>query len=721
MTIIEDVTIEGDESQNVIGNTVGRDLVVQVIKNVRGRPSMILSEAQIAERVAVYVPALNHDRIAAVLARDNVIALCGPEGDGMTTTAIAVLRHVRPGIRIQSFSAGEDDVGEVAAKTEAYGYLVRAHDEDPWRLRSFLEAVRMSDGFAIVIGTAAEQRRFAGFQATIEVEAPPAEAVYLSHLARRGLGESGWPHWQRGLELLKSASPGDASRLAELVEIISREGGDTLDVEHAYLGWAEELRTWFSDHSELLDQTLMIAAATIEPADETQVYAAALSLARHLEIKPPGGGLAWTPTTGLCVLLATWRDNERIVFRRHGYAESVLPHVCTEYPLARMELLSWLSDLPTDKVLALEPTLGHRLVEKFAELAAGYNAHEKITQMAHLWAGGTRSDLAYIALAETCLHPVVGGRVRQKLYEWSTQSQTSQTLKLTIARVCQVLGETYLPIALTRLQHLATHGNKQVRDEVFEVARSLAELDPGAVFTTALHWARTSVNRSYNDAVRRLDIATRLLLDLLPLFGATELHAILQTIDLLVTNGNSRLRPHLLAWAKALAAEHRGAVLNQALTLAAGGDGRMATTNARSTFGTRLFLSLVLTRDSDGLPSVLNTTPRINPLTCTAPWRIALSSPGDFPDLNEALSLWLNTAAVREELRQPLVSALVTAASNDPRNRQRLTDMVRTWDAGIRDHRPVKETILTRILLPDRHRWALIAWVRLRTALAPRL
>ncbi|GII85739.1 hypothetical protein Ssi03_37290 [Sphaerisporangium siamense] len=719
MTIIEDITVNGDDSQNVFGNTVGGDLIVQMVRKIQGRPSLVLSEQEVRDKVAVYVPALNHDLIAAVLARDNVVALSGPQGVGKTATAIAVLRHVCPGLRIQHFSAGDDDLEEVGARTQARGYLVRARDENPSRLRAFLEALRVSGGFAVVMGTAVEQRRFADFLTTIELDVPPAETVYLSHLTRRGLGNSRWSYWSRGLELLKGASPGEASRLAALADQIPREGGDEAEVEHAYLGWAAELRVWFDHHPKLLDQTLMIAAATIEPGDESQVYAAALSLARRLDIKPPGAGLAWTPTTGLCELLETVREDERIVFRRRGYAGSVLRHVCDEYPLARMQLLSWVSDLPTDEVLALESKPAYRLVEKFADLAAGYNATEKITQMAGLWAGDNRSDLAYIALAETCLHPTVGGRIRTKLYEWSTQRQTPQTLKLTIARVCEVLGQVHLSIALTRLKHLGTHGNAQVHDEVVQVALSLAGIDPGTVFVTALNWARTALTKPRGEAARLLKVAMRLLLDLLPRFGADELHAVLQIIDLHVTNGDSRLRGDLLAWCRDMADDHRIPVLRMALACAGTLDDGSAAVRARKTFGTELFLALLFVRDAYDVPAILDDSARIDPLSWSSPWRIALS--GRFPTASEALSLWLRTAADREDLRAPLTATLALAARGDPAIRQHLTVLVRKWDAGIHHHRPVKEAVLTRILLPDWHRWILVVWVRLRTAVAPGL
>ncbi|MEU1730830.1 hypothetical protein [Streptosporangium sp. NPDC020145] len=711
MTTIEDVTITGDGSQNVFGNTVARDLILNQLTIVRGRPAMVLSEDEVAERVRAYIPAFNHGRIVEILAADHVIALAGPEGAGVVTTAIAALRRLHPALRIRFFSTGEDDVEEAAAASTPCGYLIRARDEEPSRLRSFLAAVRASNAFAVVVGTAAEQRHLTEFLTSVTVEPPPANAVYRSHLARRGLFDSPWQDWSGGTRLLWGASPGDAARLARIVYEVSRRGGDEHEVERAYLGWAEELRKWFGSHPGLLDQTLMIAAATITPADETQVYGAASSLARHLEITLAGGGLAWTPTTGLSELLDAERDEDQIVFRRYGYAESLLPHVFAEYPLARMELLSWLAKLPTDTVLALERTLGHRLVRTFADLAARYNKYEKITQMARAWATGSAADLAYIALTQTCLHPLVGGRVRTKLYEWSRERQAPQSLKLTVVQVCEVLGQTHLSIAMTRLKHLATHGDERVRLEVLDVARALADLDPAAVFSTALKWAASTAQGTGADMIGRLDVAMRLLLDLLPSFGGPELRQVLETVDHLVTNGTPQLRSRLLGWARELAAGYPVHVLILALSLTRND---IPSVRQRTTFGTDLFLTLTVSLDFEEHSSVLEMSGPVDPMSCTLAWRAAFAATREFPHFGEALRVWLDTAAAREDLRTALVSALTDAAHPSPASRQLLTDVVRSWAAAGPGRRTVREAILTRVLLPEWRRWLLLAWVRLR-------
>jgi hypothetical protein len=764
-TSFEDIVVEGDGTQNAFGNLVTRDLIMNQIKIVRGRPKMVLSEEEISDRVAEYVPALNHDEIVQSLRRDGVVALAGPSGFGVTTTAIAALRQLHPQLPIRWFSPGEEDVEEIGA-TDAGGYLVRAGDEEESRLRSCLEAVLKSHGLLLIVGTAAEHQRLAGFLRPIEVQPPPAEAVYRRRLIHRELGDTPWPSWSRATELLKDAAPKDARRLADIVIAVCRDGGDAQEVERAYLGWAEELRDWFSRHPELRDRTLMVAASTITPADETSVYGAALSLARQLKIDAAGGGLAWCPSTGLAELLAAQSLDGRIAFRRHGFAPSVLRTVWQDYPLARADLLSWLSALPTDEVVSLEYALRIKIVEVFANLAAEHRAVEIVLQTAERWAARNRypgADLAYTALAQTCLHPMVGGAVRRRLYEWSRRERpASQTLKLTIVRVCQVLGETHLSIALTRLKHLATYGNEQVQDEVFEVVRALADLHPKAVFDTVLDWCRDAEGLSDRYAANRLGVGLRFLVahvlaEVLaaaaPPQGTTaSLYRIVKVMERLATLGKEPIRLLLLTSARALAEHFTAAILQSALAWAAGATMGPATWSqtpdrmwSLARLGTELFLSLAVVPDQEGNAEVLTGPVALDPVAGVPAWQVALGEVsvlvnGDgaqrrdargryasgrrasdgYEAFDDAVRRWLDTAVARPDLRQGIVAAFAAAAGHVPARRLELAQIVRSWAGLDSSRRPVKEALLVRVLLPEWQRLLLMLWVWFKTRITVR-
>ncbi|GAA2738311.1 hypothetical protein [Actinocorallia aurantiaca] len=612
MTVIEDVAIDGEDDQDVIGETVGNDLVAQQIGIVRGRPELVLSEDEIRGRTRTYVPVGDHDAIRKTLELYRFVALAGPAGTGVETAAVAVLGQLLPAARIHRFSVEQDDTEEAVRLEAGDGYIVRARDTEPSRLRSFLSAVRASRGFAVIVGTAAEQRRFAEFPAPITVEPPPAEEVYRSHLLHRGVHPR-WLDWPRGGELLKDASPGDASRLAGLVDEIGSKTGEQ-EVEKAYRG-------------------------------------------------------------------------------------------CAEHLPARTDPLAWLEGLPAVPVLERKAEHTHR-VRLFARLASRCDEPERITGKAREWADGQvhEADLAYIVLSESCLDPVVGGRVRGSLYEWSRQSRTPQTLKLTIARVCQVIGQAYPPVALTRLMHLATHGNAQVRREVVEVVRELAEHDASTVFTTALRWVRSARGLSPRDGASRLDAAIRVLLDLLPAFGEAGPHQVLEAIDLAVAEGRPGLRPHLLKHALTLAGEHPLPVLAFALDQSGAHDSPLP----RQAFGTELFLSLIAAARPGDLPALL--TDGIDPLDAVTAWAIALDAPADFPGFTEALSRWLDLAETHPDLIDPLYAA----AWHSRKTRRLLTDLVTRRTDGRPERRRVREALLVHILLPEWRRRLLVARIRLR-------
>jgi len=233
MIVCEEISVRSGDPGLADGLLVSRELVDRQIEAVRGRPEMVLSEEAVRDRTAVYVSVGNHDEIERTLRLYRFAVLAGPAGAGVETTAIAVLGRLLPAARIRRFSIERDDAEEAAPLEEGGGYIVRARESEPSRLPAFLSAVRASRGYAVVVGTAAEQRRLVGLPAPITVEPPPAEEVYRSHLRHRSVAHH-WLDWERGRGLLKDASPGDAFRLAGLVEEISAKGGGEHEVERAY-------------------------------------------------------------------------------------------------------------------------------------------------------------------------------------------------------------------------------------------------------------------------------------------------------------------------------------------------------------------------------------------------------------------------------------------------------------------------------------------------------
>lgn len=472
----DSVEVEGD-GPVAIGNIVGRDIIQKSWTFVRGRPAMYLGPAEIARRMGAYVAALNYDLIVKALEVDHAVVLSGPTGCGREITAIAAMREFGSVMPIRRFSLEDEDAAEIAEK-EPCGYLVHAADGLAGLARC-AEMIRARDGYLAVIGE--ENQARINWLASFAVEPPEAVQVYRRWVTSAGLGS--WADWADATLLLESALPGDARRLARLVEEIARDDIDVAEqrdqVASAYRGWSTELRHWFREHQKPHDRALLVAASALAPATENSVYAAAADLAERLHVNVYGAGLAWCPVTELGALLDEHRGSSQIVFHRLGFAESTLRHTIADYPLARRDLLTWLAALVTESLAGSRPRVS--LAGTFADVAAEHGEADCIVQTARTWAETDNSDPdfnanpAYIAVSRTCLHPLVGSRIRRAMYEWSRVTRLPPTLKLTIAQVCEVLGQTYPSVALTRLKHLATRGNPQVTEQVKQTARLLAK------------------------------------------------------------------------------------------------------------------------------------------------------------------------------------------------------------------------------------------------------
>lgn len=483
----EFVDIDGANGQNIIGSPVSGDVVYKQWNYVRGRPALYLSSDEIEARVSCYVAGGHDDVIAGQLRRRRAVGLYGPAGSGRETTAIAIMRRLCPDLPIRRFALGDEDQQEVS-EGKPRGYLIRFAREDETSLSSCAEKVLNSGGYLVAMAeTSTPIENFAW----VPIEPPPALDVFRRWVTFRRLPR--WADWDRAKVLLDDHLPSDARRLADLAVRAARVGGDLAqqqnEVERAYLRWDDELRDWFRKHDNPLERILLIAAVTIrDGVDEAFVYDAAAKLAESLDPERNGAGLAWCPVTAIREMLGADSDGERITFRRLGYAEAALRHAFADYPLARPELFDWLAALPS-AVGDGAPDAGLAVAGTFAEIAADYGATDRITSAALDWGRTDQPDLAYKVLSATCLHPRVGGGIRSALYDWSRSPRLAVTMKLVLARTCEILGQTLPAVALTRLKHLATWGGPQVIDQVIDSALAIAGLGHhGLVLDAALDW-----------------------------------------------------------------------------------------------------------------------------------------------------------------------------------------------------------------------------------------
>jgi hypothetical protein len=217
------IEVDAPDSQNVIGALVSGDVVQTQNTFVRGQPPMYLSTSEVAERLACYVPARNHKAIVRGLDTNRAVILTGPRGSGRETTAIAAIRQLRPDIQFRRFSLEDEDTEEIRMR-RASGYLIHAEDGGLTHLARCTEIVRANDGYLVVIAER-EIRVASGLLQEIQLEHPDPVQVYQSHVAFRGL--VGWARWEGAADLLRTALPADARRLADLAtQVARRHTGD---------------------------------------------------------------------------------------------------------------------------------------------------------------------------------------------------------------------------------------------------------------------------------------------------------------------------------------------------------------------------------------------------------------------------------------------------------------------------------------------------------------
>lgn len=478
----DSVHVEGDGAQNAVGNTVSGDLVQQSLTFVRNRPAMFLGAREVSGRMAAFVPADNHKLIVKALELDRCLVLYGPPGSGREITAMKAMRELNDELRIRRFSLEDDDTEEMGVG-QGCGYLVHARD-GLTRLPGAIDAIRASRSSYLAVIADDWNGNINGLP-SIAIE--PARALHVYQHWVTATGHGAWANWPEAPGLLEGAQalPANGRRLARLVDEAESNDASTSATErqdqvfNAYQDWSRDLQLWFHEHREPHDRALLVAAAALAPASENSVYAAAAELAKRLKVDINGAGLAWCPVTELGTLLDEQQRSSQIAFNRLGFAQSTLRHTIADYPLARQDLLGWLAALVTESLAGRQPRIS--LAGTFAEVAAEHGEAEIIASTVRAWGANDSPDPdfnanpAYIALSRTCLHPLVGGRVRAAMYEWSRTARLPQTLKLTLVQVCEVLGQTYPSVALTRLKHLATRGNEQIAEQVKQTTRRLVE------------------------------------------------------------------------------------------------------------------------------------------------------------------------------------------------------------------------------------------------------
>lgn len=458
---------------------------------------------------------VDHPEVAeatTALQNYSAVALLGSPGCGRRTTGTVLLANM--GVVVNRVVLDAEDLGRQLEITQGHGYLLDL-DEDRdqltpktgvWigRLVAQLRAVnsrlvvRAHDRSWQTLGLSDD-----ALHAT-RLMNPPARSVFRRHLAAM-ISEPVAEDWEQREPIghhLAAATPPDGVRMAQIVAkaINAHISFDQqLDrVISEYTNWAVELAAWFqkttgSGHG--YKRALLLAAAALEGAPASTVFAAADELARIVELpREPGGPLAGADASELVRQIEAELPGRTIRFARPAYATSVLDHVWHQRPQLHKDLREWLASIPGSGDEGSE-----RAATALTMLAIRQHDASLISAAARRWAeeSASRRDLAVTELTRAALSEEIGRDVRRQLYDWARTSAGDPT-HLTVAAVCRgSLAQQYPQIALTRLRNLVLRPNAIVQESVFESLRALVR-DPAlysSVTSEVARWVNEDESR----------------------------------------------------------------------------------------------------------------------------------------------------------------------------------------------------------------------------------
>jgi hypothetical protein len=425
----------------------------------------------------------------AALQNQSAVALLGPPGCGRRTTGTVLL--ARRSVVVERVVLDAEDLGRQLEITQGHGYLLDL-DEDldqltpktgVWIGRLVAQLRAMNS--CLVVRAHDRSWRSLGLSDdalhATHLTNPPALSVFRRHLAAM-TSEPVAEDWGQREPIghhLATATPPDGVRMAQIVAktIPAQISVDQQlnQVISEYTNWAAELAAWFQKTTgpgHGYKRALMLAAAALEGAPASTVFAAADGLAKIVELpREPGGPLAGADASELARQIEAELQDRSIWFARPAYATSVLDHVWNQRPQLHKDLREWLASIP-----ASGDEDSERAARALTLLAIRQHNASLISAAARRWAeeSASRRDLAVTELTRAALSEEIGRDVRRQLYDWARTSAGEPT-HLTVAEVCRgPLARQYPQIALTRLRNLVLKADVIVRGSVFESLAVLA-------------------------------------------------------------------------------------------------------------------------------------------------------------------------------------------------------------------------------------------------------
>ncbi|TWP49951.1 hypothetical protein FKR81_22205 [Lentzea tibetensis] len=493
------------------GNTVaGRDAFTlygdQLAKQVLIRDEITTAQVRaVRERFA---PPVGFQAALDTLRRESVVMLeCS--GDGLRTAGICLLRELDLGRErpIEHIPVDEDtELGLRRVEPEALVLVdFRAaerlgHVER--RFEGFRAAVTGEGGRIVLLlsGNESSDFRHEYWHLVKRLDAPIVHDVLEAHL--RGEMQEHLPEILcRWVETAPDARPADAVRFAQLLRDFRAQSPELplstwlAEAMSVFEHYVEDLAERF-DKAPPRRRGLTLAIALLNGARNEVVHDAERSLLKVVDYAPESlNPLAGEGFSGRVVeLKSATLSGGRVSFTKRDYDTSVLHHVWQGFFELRDPLEKWITAIPG--TVQLDASEQGKLAGRVLALCAENGNAALLLNAVAKWVHHDES-LAVALLSGAAADDRIAVQVRRKLYSWAKDPQLSPLLGRAVITVCAGdFGRAYPEMALTRLGHVASHGNPDVVARAVDAMLGLATGRP-AVLNRVVTWLRDGTREQW--------------------------------------------------------------------------------------------------------------------------------------------------------------------------------------------------------------------------------
>ncbi|MDT7843878.1 hypothetical protein [Streptomyces justiciae] len=298
-----------------------------------------------------------------------------------------------------------------------------------------------------------------------EIGKPDALEALTRHLRLLGVDEQVRQNTPQALRTYLESGPsmGDLARLAERIASL-RGPGD-------FASWCEKALSAQTDRAHEVallvprlkkgrERALLLTSALLHGARSEAVYQGTNEL-----VKVAGSAHDDRPLLehrGLSDRLqaanARLGPDGRVEFPSPGFAEAARHYFWTNLPDVRGSLSKWMRTAV--RLRDLDPAGRGALVERFTDLCVQTGEFGRLDQLVTAWTSESAHRIEVQAAAHLLKRGVESersaGEYRTRIYEWSTTTHITPSLRAVLAEVCEKVMSVHHPEpALVRLHHLA--------------------------------------------------------------------------------------------------------------------------------------------------------------------------------------------------------------------------------------------------------------------------